>query len=139
MVNTFYSTMSDSTSREFDKLLELRDGSATAISATTAESAIAFPVRKTQEYKVCYNIGAYSSYSVGVNSWSVAIEVSDTSNGTYVPVATINPVGSAVTGEVPLTNVYVAGFLSTAEYIRVKATKTGSPGSLSYGAFITYE
>ena len=136
--NTFYSTIADRRRRgTYDKEVELRAYTATAITATTSSTGIAFPVRKTAEYKVCYSIAAYSSYSVGVNEWNIKVEVSDLVGGTYTQVGTvIAPLGTALEGEIPLTGDYVTGIDSDSAFIRVTATKTGSPGSLTYGAWL---
>jgi len=136
--NTFYSTIADRRRRgTYDKEVELRAYTATAISATTSSTGIAFPVRKTADYKVCYSIGAYSSYSDGVNEWNITVEVSDAVGGSYTQVGTtISPVGTALEGEIPLTADYVAGIDADSAYIRVTATKTGSPGNLTYGAWL---
>lgn len=136
--NTFYSTIADRRRRgTYDKETELRAYTATAISATTSSTGVSFPVRKTADYKVCYSIAAYTGYVSTTAEWNITVEVSDVVGGSYTQVGTtIKPVGTALEGEIPLTGDYVTGIDADSAFIRVTATKTGSPGNLTYGAWL---
>lgn len=135
-----YSTIADRRRRgTYDAALELRDTAAAAISATTNGTAIQFPARKYDDFKVCFNIAAYSSYAAGTAEWVLTVEVSATSGGSYTTIGTVGAAifaGAAGETEIVFGGDEVADKLSTAEWIRVTATKTGSPGSLSFGSWI---
>jgi hypothetical protein len=137
MANVFYSTIADRSRKgTFDALTELKDYTDSAISATTAETGIEFPVRKTQDYKVCLSFATYSGYVATTAEWVITVEVSDVVGGTYTPVASYTPKGTAEETEICLSGVMVSSADADAEFIRVKATKTGVPGNLTYGAYI---
>lgn len=139
-MTTFFSTIADRRRRgTFDKELELRDQSAAAISATTSETGIQFYPRKHEAFKVVIVSSAYTSYSAGAAEWTITVEVSDVVGGTYTVVGTLSPAalaGAAGEAEIVLGGGQVATVDADADFIRVTATKTGSPGNLSYGAFI---
>lgn len=133
-----YSTIALTSRDNYDVALELRDINKPALSANAAENAIAtFNPVKTKEYKVIIVHGDVPSYAAGTVEWQVVIEVSDASNGTFSTVATVPLKGSAAVREVALSGKQVKDISSTAEWIRVRASKTGSPGNLVYGAFVT--
>lgn len=140
MARTF-STIADRRVRgTYDQALELRDYAATALSATGSSTGIAFASRKIEAFKVCFAIAAYNSYSAGSAEWTITVEVSATVGGSYTVIGTISPAlfaGAAGETEIVFGGDEVADKLSTAEFIRVTATKTGSPGTLTYGAWIT--
>lgn len=120
-----------------DANTQLRDYTSSAISATTAETAIALAATKLEDFKAVVDVAAYTSYSSGTAEWLIEIQVSATSGGTYTTVGSFTPVGTANRFDVPLSGEWIEDKLSTAAYIRVKATKTGSPGNLTYGAILT--
>jgi hypothetical protein len=139
MAKTF-STIADRRVRgTYDAALELRDYAAAALSATTSSTGIAFVSRKIEAFKVCLSFAAYTSYSAGSAEWTIDIEVAATVGGSYTKVATLLPAtfaGVAGETEFVIGGDEVADRLSTAEFIRVTATKTGSPGTLTFGAWI---
>ncbi|MFK0735597.1 MAG: hypothetical protein ACFKPT_02555 [Gloeotrichia echinulata GP01] len=121
----------------FDKATELRDYSAAAISASTTESAIAIPATKLENYKAVVDVAAHTGYTATTAQWDITIEAALTSGGTYKPVGTFTATGVAIRFDVPLSGEWVDDIVADAAYIRVKAVKTGSPGNLTYGAFLT--
>lgn len=139
-MTTFFSTIADRRRRgPFDKELELRDQSATAITATTSGTGIQFYPRKHEAFKVVLAVGAYTGYSAGTAEWTITVEVSNLVGGTYTVVGTLAPAtlaGAAGETEIVLGGGQIASLDADADFIRVTATKTGSPGALSYGAFI---
>jgi hypothetical protein len=138
MTGYFVSTLKPRTRRgTFDIETELRDVNAAAISATAADDAISFNPRAIESFKVCFAIGAYTSYSAGTAQWAIEVQISDAANGTFTTVGgSLIPVGAALETEIILSGAQCAIADDDAAYVRVKATKTGSPGSLSYGAWI---
>lgn len=133
-----YSTIALTSRDNYDVALELRDINKPALSANAAENAIAtFNPTKTKEYKIIVVHGDVASYAAGTAEWQIVIEVSNASNGTFSPVATVPLKGVASAREVAFAGKMVNDILPTAEWIRVRATKTGSPGNLVYGAFVT--
>jgi hypothetical protein len=121
----------------YDTALELRSLGATAITSSTNETAIAFNPRLDDDFVVKIPHADVSSYTAGSAEWSVAVQVATTSGGTYYTVGSVTLKGTATTREVAISSKSVSDILSTAAYMRVAATKTGSPGGLTYGAFIT--
>jgi len=122
----------------FDKELELRDYAAAAISATTSGTAIELPeLTKQNEFSVLVNAAAYTgTFAAGTLQWGIAIEVSDQPSSGFVEVASVVPAGVAIEYKIPLSGDWVQQKKPGAKYARVTATKTGSPGNLTYGAFI---
>ncbi|MFN6572368.1 hypothetical protein [Dendronalium sp. ChiSLP03b] len=120
----------------FDKSLELRDFAATAISASTTESAIAYPVTKLKAYKCVVDVAAHTGYVATTAQWDITIEACATSGGTYKTVKTFTVIGVANRFDVPLSGEWVDDIVTDAAFVRVKATKTGAPGNLTYGAFL---
>lgn len=115
----------------------LRDLTLSAISETTAQTAIALDLKTFESIKVCFAIGAYTSYSAGVNQWTIELQVSDQMNGTFTSVGgSIIPTGDALETEILIGGDQALNANANAAYLRVRATKTGSPGSLTYGAWL---
>lgn len=137
MTQTFPTISNQYRTYPYDKLLELRDLDATAISATASETALEFNPIDHCAYKVIVIAEAYTGYVSTSAEWNITVEVSDTSGGSYTQVGTtIAPVGDAGRFVLPLSGDYVQEKDADATVIRVTATKTGSPGNLTYGAFI---
>lgn len=120
----------------FDKELELRAYDAAAINATTSETAIEVPLTKLMSYKAVVNVAAHSGYVADTAKWNLAIEVSDQPSSGFVTVGTVAPVGTAQQYEVAISGNQVESLKPGAKYARVTATKTGTPGTLTYGAFL---
>ena len=131
------STIANRRAIEFDKSLELRDYAAVAISASTTEAAIALSATKLMAYKCVVDVAAYTGYVAATAQWDITVEAALTSGGTYKTVGTFTALGTQSRFDVPLSGEWVDDIVAGAEYIRVKATKIGSPGNLSYGAFLT--
>lgn len=132
------STIGDRRFIQYDNALELRARDAAALSATTSGTAIAFAARKQSDFEAVVDVAAHTGYTAGSALWTISIEVSDTSGGTYVSVGSIALTGVAKRFQIPLSGQWIAQLKSDAAFIRVTATKTGSPGNLSYGAFLNY-
>ncbi|WP_445634592.1 hypothetical protein NSTC745_06414 [Nostoc sp. DSM 114161] len=130
------STIANRRAIQFDKALELRDYAAAAISASTTETAIAFPATKLKAYKCVVDVAAYTGYVASSAQWDITVEASTTSGGTYKTVGTFTALGAQNRFDVPLSGEWVDDIVADAAYIRVKAVKTGSPGNLTYGAFL---
>ncbi|MBD2437376.1 hypothetical protein [Nostoc sp. FACHB-110] len=130
------STIANRRAIPFDKALELRDYSASAISATTAGTAISLAATKLESFKCVVNVAAHTGFSAGTAQWDITVEAS-TDNSTFKTVGIVTPQGTANQFDLPLSGEWIEDIVSGAIYIRSKASKTGSPGNLTYGAFLT--
>jgi hypothetical protein len=133
------SSIADRRQQLLDALLLLRDYSGAALSATTSETGISLNSIKEQAFKAVVSVAAYTGYVVSTAVWTITIEVATTQGGSYSTIATYTTLGTAAEIEVPLSGFQIAQILAGALWIRVTATKTGSPGNLTYGAFVTRE
>ncbi|MDJ0677595.1 MAG: hypothetical protein QNJ36_19800 [Calothrix sp. MO_167.B42] len=131
------STIADRRAYLFDKELELRSIEVGAVAATASESPIQFPATKQMAYKAVVDIAAHTGYVAGTAQWEVSVEVATTSSGTYSKVGSCIPNGEQNRFDIPLSGEWVQDILAGAAYVRVTATKTGSPGDLNYGAYLT--
>ncbi|MBW4598934.1 MAG: hypothetical protein KME29_04800 [Calothrix sp. FI2-JRJ7] len=131
------STISNRRAVHFDKSLELRNASNPAISSGTAETGVDFPVRKQMKYTAAVHTTGYTGYVATTAEWQVAIEVSATLAGTYVQVGIAPLPGAGGDVLIPLDGAYVEDILATAEFIRARSIKVGSPGNLVYGAYVS--
>lgn len=130
------STLPNRHSNQFDLQLQLRDQAAIAANASTAETAIAFPATKNLEYKAVVNVTGYTGYVATTAQWAVAVEFS-ADNVTFYQVGnSLVLTGVLSQLEIALSGAAVEAVIPNAAYVRVKATKTGTPGDLSYGAFL---
>ena len=120
----------------FDKALELRDYAGAAIAASQTENAIPFPATKQLGYKCVVDVAAITGIVAGTAQWDISIEASTSAAGTYKEIAKLTPGGAANRFDLPLSGEWVNDVVPEALYIRVKATKTGTPGNLTYGAFL---
>ena len=130
--------MADRRAYPFDKRLELRDYGAAALSATGSSTGIEFAVRNFDLAKVIIDHGAISgTLTPGTNFWTITVEVSNVVGGTYTPIISTGEL-TAVKSHIELP---ISGLLATykdadAAFIRVTATKGGTIGTLTYGAYI---
>ena len=139
------STIANRRSYEFDALTVLRLITAAVLAATTSEAGVPLatiaPVIAAYDlFKVIVHDAAYTGYANGTAQWTATVEASTTIGGTYTQVST--PVvlnGSAQNVEVALSGLGVDSAVPGAKYLRVTATKTGTPGNLVYGAFVSPE
>lgn len=121
----------------FDNGTMLRDYSASALSATGSDTGIAFASTGFEAFKVVFSIAAYSSYSAGSAYWTITVEASTSLASGYSVVATVpNSAGAALETEVVLGGDQVNDIVAGATYLRVTATKTSTPGNLTYGAWL---
>ncbi len=121
-----------------DKDTELRAKDSPAISATTSETAIALDVPEQCSLRFVLDYDAISSVTPGTAEWAVSLEVS-ADNSTFVTVRTFTLGAATMTYESAVTGTEMSQMVANATHIRVTATKTGSPGDLTYGAFLTID
>jgi hypothetical protein len=119
-----------------DALLLLRDPAATALSVTTSSTAIAVDCRKVDHFRVVLSHQAISTVTPGTAEWVVTIEIGATQSGSFTILQSQALTGTASEYEFGFTGSEVEDKLVTAAWMRVTATKTGSPGTLSFGAWI---
>lgn len=137
MTKSFSTIANRRTRGAYDKSLELRDYGAAALSATGSETGIQFYPRAQESFKVALSVAAHTGYSSGSAEWTITVEVSDVVGGTYTQVgSSFTPDGNAAEHEIPLSGALVESIDADADFIQVTATKTGSPGNLTYGAWI---
>lgn len=129
------STIANRRAIQFDASLELRDYDAAAISATTTGTSIALAATKLMGYKAVVDVAAHTGYVATTAQWTITVEAS-ADDSTFFTVGSFTPVGSVNRFDVPLSGEWVNDIIGSAAYIRVKATKTGSPGNLTYGVFL---
>lgn len=134
------STMANRRAVLFDKSLELRDATNPEITADFVENPIDFPATKQQFFKAVVFTPGYSGYAATTVQWEAVVEVSDQIAGTYTEVGRAilkseNQQGDEV--QIPLEGSFIEDVLPTANYIRVRTEKVGSPGALTYGAYLS--
>ena len=122
----------------YDAETELRDKASAAISATTSETGIEHPVRELDLYKAIIVFDAFTGYVATTAEWRVQVEVSDIVGGTYTAVSDAIALVGSGSGrvEIPLSGGLIEYLDADSNFIRVTATKVGSPGDLTYGAFL---
>lgn len=139
--STFFSTLPrPANTSQIDALTTLRAYDAAALSATTNGTPVEYPFTAEEAVKVIINQAAYSSYAAGTAEWTLSLQVSDATAGTYVTVATILPALAAGTSEngqeVFLSGEQINKAVANARFLRLVCTKTGSPGNLTVGAYL---
>jgi hypothetical protein len=134
------STLPNRRAFHFDKQMELRDGTASAVAATTSETAIAFTAVAFDVFKVIVYPTAFSAYVAGSAEWTISVEAGLTLGGAFTVIDSVKPNGTTPkTLEMALSGGEIEQAVPGAKYLRVTATKTGTPGSLIYGAFVSPE
>lgn len=131
------STIAPRRANFFDKSLELRNYSAAALAATASETTIALVAVAHLDFKAVVNAAAHSGYAAGTAQWTITIEASTASNGTFVTVGTVVLDGTQKEYDIPLSGDWIEEKAPGALFIRATATKTGAPGNLTYGAYLS--
>jgi hypothetical protein len=132
------STIADRQGSYYDALTLIRPITSAAISATTSETGIAFAVTKFEDAYLVLQVQAISSFVAGTATWSFAVEVSPTLGGTYTTIGAITlTAGTANDYLIPINGYTVSKLVPTAAFVRVTATKTGTPGNLIYAAYLS--
>ncbi len=135
-----FSTLKQTRVDSFDVATQLRDISEAAVAVTTngtPNDVLNWIVR--DPFKVIIDYVAYSGYVDGVDEWTVSVEAANDSGGTFVEVTSIVLDTSSNRVELPISGEQIDQILDapTKPALRVVATITGSPGALTYGAFLT--
>ena len=127
-----------------DVLLELRDYGASAISASTAGTAVSLKAEKQAYYKAIINHAAIGGTVDGTNYWTINVEVAaDQAFTNAVIVGTVQLTADASQYHIALDGVMVEKIRAAAGedeaiYVRANAVETGTTaGSLTYGAYLT--
>ncbi len=123
--------------KAFDKLLELRDVDAGAITSTASTTGLRFPIRKYKGLCVMVHVTAIDATS-NDETYVLTVEVSDTVNGTYTPIAALPNIRDAGTGiyTIPISGETAQQLDDDSAFVRVTATLGGTTPSLTYGAYI---
>ena len=129
--------MADRRAYPFDKVLELRDYDAAALADTASSTGVEFAVRDFDLAKVIIDHGAISGTLSEANFWVVTVEISNVVGGTYTAIATTGNLGASKARiELPISGLLATYKDADAAFIRVTATKGGTIGNLTYGAYI---
>lgn len=131
------STIANRVGKAFDKNLELYDIATAAISATTNGTALAIDATDIIEYDVVVNPVAYTGFVAGTAQWTISVGAATTVGGTYNTVTSIVLDGTTTQRFIALSGAMVSGVTPGAKFLRVTATKTGTPGNLQFGAFLS--
>jgi len=132
------STIADRQGSHYDDLTVIRPISSAALSATTSETGVSVAITKFEDFSLVLQVQAISAFVAGTAFWTLTAEVSTTLGGTYVPVGSIDLTsGSADDYLIPLSGYTIGKVVPNAAFIRVTATKTGSPGNLTYAAYLS--
>lgn len=131
------STIANRRTNAFDANISLRLITAAALSATTSTTGVFIPeLLKHLYFKAVINANAYASHD-GSNNWSIAVEASEQLSTGYVTVGTVPLTGTLREFDLPLSGDWIEQRVSNARFIRVTATRTGAPGNLTFGAYLT--
>lgn len=124
----------------FDIATLLRDITEAPISSATNGTPLALlRWHRRGEFKAVIHDFAYTGYSAGIDEWVISIEVANTTSDPYVAIASTILTDRPGYYEIPLSGELVNQALVDEEdpVIRVVATPTGTPGDLTYGAYLT--
>lgn len=125
-----------------DAYLTLRELTATAIAATTAENPIQYNLDKLMYFKAVVTFGAYTGFAAGTAEWDIFVEVS-ADGVTYQSIGNCRAPGNANIFYIPFEGMQIADLISggfdteNLLYVRCRAVKTGTPGNLMYGVYLT--
>ena len=122
----------------FDKLLELRDGAAAAVTSTASGTGIAVNPRMLPSCSWVISVTAIVANDAD-ETYVFTLEVSDVVGGTYTPIASFNwPRGNGA-GKVHIgIQPDQAAFQDTdSAFVRVTATLGGTTPSVTYGSYLT--
>ena len=121
-----------------DVLLELRDITDGAETATTSETGVAFAVRYAGSCSVMVHVTAIDNASAN-ETYEMAAEVSDAQGGTYTEVGRIvldRDTAVPFTAMIPIHSEKAQLLDADADWIRVTATLGGTTPSITYGAYV---
>jgi hypothetical protein len=111
----------------------------TTITATTAETAIAFNPRSLEDYTAVVISNTYTSFTAGSAYWQVSVESCPTSSGTFSTIGMVNIDGTAAIVPIPISG-YLAEYRDfTSLFVRARAVKVGSPGGFDYAVLLSPE
>jgi hypothetical protein len=109
------------------------------VSATTSETGIkmAIATGKVYDFRAVITNAPYTGYVAGTAEWTATIEASDAVAGTYKLVSGSVPLdGKGGQAQILLTGLNIARIVPNASYLRVTATKIGTPGNAIYSAYL---
>lgn len=120
-----------------DKELEIRDITAAALASSTSTPGLELDLTSQMAYEVVAGVAAYTGFEAGTAQWDLSVSVS-ANNSDWVVASAVNALdGTAQEVRFAFTGAAVNDLVTDAKYIRVNATLTGTPGNLTYGAYVT--
>lgn len=130
-----FPTISPRNESSYDHLLALLEGDSIAV--TTTGDPINFDITATPPTTRCI-IGSagYTGYVATTAEWTVSVEVSDASDGTYIPIGSLTLPGTAGNYSFGISGQGVYKTLSTARYVRAVATLTGLAGAAAFEVYL---
>lgn len=110
-----------------------------SVSATTASTPIAVATSHMYQIQVIVFGDAYTDYVAGTAEWRLDVEACQTLGGTYKVVGSTRLASSAsgLNPAVLISPENVQAIVPGANFFRVNAVKVGTPGPLSYGAYLS--
>jgi hypothetical protein len=133
-----FSTIADRQGTFYDALTVIRPITAAAVAATTSETAIALPSPKFEDCSLAIQVQAFTGFVAGTATWSFTLEVSTLLAGPYIPVGNVTLTSGAANDYlIPFSGYTIGKLVPNAAFVRVTATKTGTPGNLVYAAYLT--
>ena len=132
------STIANRRFQSFDKLTELRDNTLPAVAADQFELGVPLVAFAFDEFKCVVENDVYTGYAAGTVQWTATIEAATAMGGTYKAVGTAVMDGSKSSiAEIALSGQSIEQVVPGAKFVRIRATKLGSAGALTYGAFLS--
>ena len=131
------STLASRRDSPFDILLELRPYTAASLAATTSGIGIALTAYAHAEFSVVLGVLAQTGYVASTAQWTISVEASTVLASGYVAVSSVTLVGLTATRHIALSGDMINEVVPNARFLRVTATKLGTVGNLTYGAFIS--
>lgn len=121
----------------FDASLSLRSPSDSAVSATTPTAPIEFDAKTFNSFSVVLIHSDIANVVANSSEWTIAVQVASARNGSYTTVATKKLSGTGYRYQISLSGDEVFAVISAPRWVRLTATKIGTPGDLTFWAWIT--
>ena len=131
------STLATRRDSPFDVFLELRSYTAASLAATTSGVGIPLTGYAHGEFSVVLGLLAQTGFVLGTAQWTVSIEASPVLGSGYVAIASVVLLGLTRNRHVALSGDMIQETVPGARFLRVTATKLGTVGNLTYGAYIS--
>lgn len=129
-----FPTLSPRNTSNYDVLHALLDG--TPVAVTTTGTPINIDVTALNLARCIIGSAGYTGYVATTAEWTVSLEVSDASDGTYVPIGSLTVPGTAGNYSFGISGEGIYKILPTARYVRAVATLTGAAGTATFEVYL---